>query len=133
MVDPDEIYRYEQQQRSKYNYERDQIRYSDLSEDKKADQLYFLEKKYQEETRRRRRYHETYNNVEFTNGCGCLIALCFLSLSTIFAGVGMAKTVSNATDAKPSQSITQPCEKATLVSKQKVISPNDLGKEHLKN
>ena len=133
MVDPDRIYEYEQQQRNKYKYEMNQIRYSDLSEEDKAHRMYILERDYLEKTRKRRHYHETYNNVEFSNGCGCLITLCFLSLSTIFAGVGMAKTVSNVPDVKQPQSINQPCEKPTLVSKNKVISPKDLGSEHLKN
>ena len=64
---------------------------------------------------------------------GCLIVMGFLTAFAGLAGVTVAKTVSNALDVKQPDSITQPSEKATLISKQKVIHPKTLDNQHLKN
>ncbi len=82
--------------------------------------------KEKEKEEQRAKYYDSYSS-------GCLLMMGFVTVFAGLTGVGVAKAVSNATDVKPSQSITQPCEKATLISKNKVAYPKSLDNEHLKS
>ena len=120
--------------RFKYEQGMKAIRNSSLDDESKYNAMYELEKEFN-----RQEYIRKHNDLlarkmaPNNSSSGCLIVMGFMTIFAGLAGVTVAKTVSNVLDVKPSQSVTQPCEKPTLVSKNKVISPKDLGNEHLKN
>ncbi len=137
--------------RFKYEQGMQSIRTSQLDDESKYKAMYELEHEFhrQEYIRNHNKELEQQRNSKpsytphyssgpsygssSSSGSGCLIVMGFITAFAGLAGVTVAKTVSSALDVKQPESITQPSEKATLISKHNVIHPKSLDNQHLKN